>query len=124
MSLQFIQPAYERRDERGVLRELITQGEWRALLTGDIHAGARMGQHYHMHTQLFFFLTSGNAHVRVIQVENGSISEQELSAGQGVIIPVMHSHRILFREESSFILLKSRPYHPDDPDTFAFTVPE
>ena len=124
MNIQYVQPAFERRDERGVLTEVLTQGEWRALLTGKMHASARMGQHYHKHTHLFFYLTSGSASVRVIQVESGAISEQNLSAGQGVIIPVMHSHRILFRKESGFILLKSRPYHPDDPDTFPFPVPE
>ena len=124
MSLQLIQPKYERRDERGVLRELLTQGEWRALLNGSMHAGAHMGHHYHMHTQLFFYLTSGSASVRVVQVESGTISEQNITAGEGIIIPVMHSHRILFQQESSFILLKSQPYSPNNPDTFPFQVPE
>lgn len=124
MDLGLIAPNYERSDERGVLRELLTQGEWRALLTGSMHAGARMGNHYHKLTVLFFYINSGSANVRVVQVETGSISEQHLLAGQGVIIPVMHSHRILFLEETAFILLKSQPYSPEDPDTFPFPVPE
>ncbi len=116
--------AYERNDERGVLRELLTDGTWETILTGEMRAGAVMGNHYHRLTQVYFYLLSGGARIRTIGVDNGERDDFALAANEAVLLKSGESHSITFLQDSQFILLKSRRYDPNNSDTYAYAVPE
>lgn len=118
-----LSPQFERTDSRGVFRELLNEGTWESLLTGTMNAGAVMGNHYHRHTRIYFYLASGAVRIRTIHVETGARDTFRLAAGQAVILQTDESHAIEFVESSSFIMLKSRRYRLDDPDTYPYDVP-
>lgn len=115
-------PSFQRRDGRGLFVEALNGGPWETLLFGTMKRDAELGHHYHKKTEVFFCLTRGRAEVALVQVETGERERLLLEAPQGVRLRVNESHAIRFLEESDFIMLKSRPYDPSDPDTFAHPV--
>ena len=124
MTHPILRLAFERHDERGVLRELLTDGAWETILTGEMRAGAVMGNHYHRLTQVYFYLQSGGARIRTIGVDSGERDDFTLAANEAVLLKTGESHSITFVQDSQFILLKSRRYDANDPDTYAYVVPE
>ncbi len=124
MASGVVPPTFERCDERGTFVEVVNRGPWETVLTGQMHAGAVLGHHYHKLTDMFFFLASGNCRMDTVQVKTGERRQVALTTGQGACLPRYHSHAIRFDAESTFILLKSRAYDPEDPDTYEHPVPE
>ncbi len=116
--------AYVRQDQRGSLTEIINEGTWRSVLTGDMHAGAVIGDHYHKITDVYLHLLSGQATVHTRSVADGSCESFTIFAGQGVLLPAMESHHVRFTEASNFLLLKSQPFDPEHPDTYPLPVHE
>ena len=117
-------PIFERKDSRGVFCEVLNGGEWKTLLCGRMKAEAVMGNHYHKKTQVFFYLTKGAVKVSTVHIETGERDHFNLAANQGVVLKTNESHVIRFLEESEFVMLKSKCYVPEDPDTFHFPVLE
>ena len=117
-------PTHVRRDERGELTEIVSTFPAKALLAGRMNAGAVMGNHYHKRTRVFFFLQSGAAAVRTIHAKTGARDAFVLSAGQGVVLEPGESHAIRFTAGSDWLMLKSEPYDPADPDTYEYVVPD
>ena len=124
MTHQILHPLFERRDDRGVFREVLAGFPAGTVVCGRMNAGAVMGNHYHRRTRVFFYLLSGAAEVRTVGVETGATERFELGANQGVFFEPGEAHAIRFRKESEFLMLKSLPYDPADPDTIAFPVPD
>lgn len=123
MKHQVLRPSFERRDARGVFRELLNDGVWGSINGGEMVAGAILGDHYHQRTIVYFHLLSGAARVRTIDVATGARDDFALAAGDGVILPVMESHAIEFTEPGAFLLLKSERYDRADNDTYPLVVP-
>jgi hypothetical protein len=119
-----VTPGFERRDARGVFREVLNGFGAQTLVTGTMRDGAVMGNHYHRKTRVFFFLSRGGASVRTVHVETGARDEFRLGANEGVFLEPHESHAIRFDAESDFVMLKSLPYDPEDPDTYEHPVPE
>ena len=117
-------PNFERRDDRGVFREVLSGFPAGTVVCGRMNAGAVMGNHYHGRTRVFFYLFAGEADVRTVDVETRAKERFSLEGNQGVFLEPGESHAIRFRVESDFLMLKSLPYDPEDPDTFEFPVPE
>jgi dTDP-4-dehydrorhamnose 3,5-epimerase-like enzyme len=124
MAHSILRPLFERRDERGVFREVLAGFPAGNVVWGDMVAGAVMGNHYHRHTRVFFHLLTGRAVVSTVDVETGATDRFPLAENEGVFLEPGESHAIRFEEDSRFLMLKSEPYDPDDPDTIAFPVPE
>lgn len=122
MPHEVLGPRFERRDDRGVFRELLTGFPAGTVISGEMDAGAVMGNHYHRRTRVFFHLLAGSADVRTVNVESGARDAFSLAESQGVLLEPGESHAIRFREKSRFLMLKSEPYDPGDPDTFEFRV--
>jgi dTDP-4-dehydrorhamnose 3,5-epimerase-like enzyme len=110
---------FKREDERGSFVEVINAGSWESLAYGRMRAGAVMGRHYHEKTRVYFFVQSGGVEIETRDVTTGAEGRFELAGGQGVLLPEMSYHEIRFRTESDYLLLKSRAYDAEDPDTFA-----
>ena len=83
MSHEIIVPSFERSDERGTFQEVLNDGRWEALIRGSMKPGAVMGNHYHKHTLIFFYLTAGSATIKTVHVETGETDEFQLKSGAG-----------------------------------------
>lgn len=123
MPHKIVTPGFERKDERGVFREVLNGFEARTFVCGEMKAEAILGNHYHKRTRVFFYLTRGAARVATVDVETGAKDAFELTANQGIFFEVNESHALRFTAESEFVMLKSRPYDPADPDTYRYPVP-
>ena len=124
MAHEIVGPRFERKDDRGVFREILAGFPAGTVVCGDMSAGAVMGNHYHRRTRVFFYLLSGRARVRTVNVETGATDELLLDENRGVFLEPGESHAIRFLVDSRFLMLKSEPYDPADPDTFEHPVPE
>ena len=124
MPHEILGPRFERRDDRGVFREVLSGFPAGTVVCGRMNADAVMGNHYHRRTRVFFYLFAGEADVRTVDVETRAKDRFSLRGNQGVFLEPGESHAIRFRVESDFLMLKSLPYDPEDPDTFEFPVPE
>lgn len=124
MAHEVLGPRFERRDSRGVFREILTGFPAGTVVCGQMGAGAVMGNHYHRRTRVFFYLLTGKVGVRTVDVESGATDKFLLSENQGVVLEPGESHAIRFLVDSEFLMLKSLPYDPEDPDTFGYPVPE
>lgn len=118
----FAPAQYERVDERGRFVEIIAEGNWRAVIHGQMKAGAVLGNHYHAATRVYFYVTKGLTDIDLVYVGTGEKRRITLGPGKGVYLETNTSHAIRFREPTEFILLKSRPFDPSDPDTFPYVI--
>ena len=115
-------PGFERRDDRGVFREVINNFEARTLISGKMKAGAVLGNHFHRRTRVFFYLARGEAKVATLNVETGEKDLFSLGENQGVVFEINETHAIRFLSDGEFTMLKSLAYDPADPDTFPHPV--
>lgn len=122
MSHEILVPSFERKDERGIFQEVLNEGHWEALIRGRMGTDAVLGNHYHRETLIFFYLASGSARIKTVQVDTGQTDEFYLHPGEGVMLRTGESHAIRFLQESDFIMLKSKKYDAQDPDTYHFPV--
>jgi quercetin dioxygenase-like cupin family protein len=122
MAHVIVVPGFERRDDRGVFREVVNGFDARTLVSGEMKAGAVLGNHYHRRTRVFFYLARGEADVSTLQVETGEKDRFSLRENQGVVFEVNETHAIRFLRDGEFMMLKSLPYDPADSDTFPHPV--
>lgn len=122
MAHRIVKPGFERRDDRGLFQEIVNGESFAAVSRGHMRAGAVMGNHFHKRTRVFFFLVSGLARIRTVNVETGVTDGFELSSNQGVYLEPGESHAIRYLEDSDFLMLKNLPYDPSDPDTYPYPV--
>jgi hypothetical protein len=59
-----------------------------------------------------------------VNVESGATDEFLLGGNEGVFLEPGESHAIRFLVNSQFLMLKSEPYDPADPDTIPYPVAE
>lgn len=124
MTHEVVGPRFERKDDRGVFREILSGFPAGTVVCGRMVAGAVMGNHYHRRTRIFFYLLAGRARVRTVDVDSGRTDGFELAENDGVLLEPGESHAIRFLADSDFLMLKSLPYDEKDPDTFAHPVPD
>jgi dTDP-4-dehydrorhamnose 3,5-epimerase-like enzyme len=122
MPHEIVEPGFVRRDERGTFLEIVNGFESRTAVCGRMRAGAVLGNHYHRRTRVFFYLTRGRARVRAVHVETGEKDEFTLEEDQGVVFETNESHAVRFLGDGEFVMLKSLPYDPADPDTYPYSV--
>lgn len=122
MTHQILKPTFVRQDARGVFREVLNTGSWESVLLGDASSGAVLGNHYHQETLVFFFLISGSAKVFTEHTETKTRDEFALGILEGVMLQTMESHAIVFQEPSQYVMLKSKQYDPEAPDTYPYSV--
>ena len=114
--------AFERKDARGIFREVLNGFEARTFITGRMEKGAVLGNHYHRKTSVFFYLTRGAARVATLNVETGERDAFTLERDQGCFFELNESHSVRFTEEGEFVMLKSLAYDPADPDTYPLKI--
>lgn len=115
---RILRPSFTRQDERGTLRELLNHGRWHSLVQGEMKAGAVMGNHYHKETVVFFFLITGRASIKLRHLHTGRTDALILEAMEGIIFETYETHAVTFEEDGMYLLLRSIPYDPQNPDTF------
>lgn len=122
MAHDIVKPSFERKDERGVFKEVLNEGTWEALICGTMKPHSVMGNHYHKETLVFFYISSGSASIRTVHVHTRQRDSFSLAGGHGVFLRTNEAHEIKFLEDSEFVMLKSLKYDPAAPDTFDFPV--
>jgi dTDP-4-dehydrorhamnose 3,5-epimerase-like enzyme len=122
MAHEVITPGFERKDERGVFREVLNGFEARTFVWGRMKQGAVLGNHYHKRTRVFFYLTRGAAEVVTVHVETGEKNAFALEENQGCFFEVNESHAVRFVRDGEFAMLKSLAYDASDPDTYPHAV--
>ena len=122
MSHEIVVPGFERRDDRGIFREVVNNFDARTLVCGEMKAGAVLGNHFHRRTRVFFYLAHGEAEVSTLNVETGEKDLFSLRENQGVVFEVNETHAVRFLSDGEFTMLKSLAYDPADPDTFPHPV--
>ena len=115
-----ISATYERIDSRGLFREYINGDQaWKAVNQGVMKKGAMMGNHYHKKCRTSFFILSGSAEFIWKDVrKKGPAKKFKMKSGEGAFIEPYETHTIVFSEESSFLLLKSRKFNPKSKDLY------
>ncbi len=124
MAHEILRPLFERRDERGVFREILSGFPAGNVVSGEMSAGAVMGNHYHRRTRVYFHVLAGRVRVSTVDVESGATDKFLLAESEGVFLEPGESHAIRFLVDSQFLMLKSEPYDPADPDTIPYPVAE
>jgi len=119
---EIIAAGYERKDERGVFREVLNGFEARTFVCGEMKKGAVLGNHYHKLTRVFFYLTRGAAQVATVNVETDQRDAFGLRENQGCFFEVNESHAVRFTEDGEFVMLKSLAYDASNPDTFPHPI--
>ena len=122
MRHEIIAAGYERKDERGVFREVLNGFEARTFVCGEMKKGAVLGNHYHKRTRVFFYLTRGAAQVATVNVETDQRDAFGLRENQGCFFEVNESHAVRFTENGEFVMLKSLAYDASNPDTFPHPI--
>lgn len=118
----FAPPTFERVDDRGRFVEIIAEGNWQAVIHGEMKEGAVMGNHYHWLTRVYFYVVKGHVDIDLVLVGNAERRRVALTDGKGIYLEPGTSHAVRFRELTQFILLKSKPYSPLDPDTYPYVI--
>lgn len=111
-----------RNDKRGTFVEVINSRAWRSIICGEMKSGAIMGNHYHKKTTVFFYLISGSAKINIVNIMTKKTEGVQIAQNEGIILSPNHSHAIIFKTDSSFILGKSQKYQRENPDTYPFIV--
>lgn len=122
MKITILSPTHVREDERGTFLELVNDQTVRNISYGSMRKGAVMGNHYHKKTSVYFFLTLGHATVTNLDVRSGERATFDLQKNQGTMFKPFITHAIAFKEDSTFILLKTKPYSEKNSDTFKHIV--
>lgn len=122
MKTKILLPTFVRQDERGSLVELLNGQEIESVSCGQMRKGAIMGNHYHKQTSVFFFLTSGAARVKNLHVKTKKRESFELRKNEGTMFEPFVTHAIMFYQDSTFIMLKTKKYDAKNTDTFAYKV--
>lgn len=118
----FAPARYQRADARGLFVEVIAEGTWETVIHGKMHAGAVLGNHYHLRTRIYFYLTSGEAEVHVVRIKDAAKHSFTLTQGNGTYLDCGEAHALKFTKPSEFIMVKSCRHDPLDPDIFPYEV--
>lgn len=122
MKTKILTPTFVREDERGSFIELLNGQEVENVSCGKMRKGAIMGDHYHKQTSVFFFLTSGSARVKNLHVQTKKRESFELKKNEGTVFEPFVTHAIMFHQDSTFIMLKTKKYDAKNTDTYAYKL--
>lgn len=109
-------PVFQRIDRRGSFIELINSGQWQAIIYGKMKKKAIMGGHYHQITTVLFWLLTGEAKIKILNLKTNKKSLISLSAGQGYIFRPKEARMIKFLKTGRYLMAKSHRYNPKKPD--------
>jgi mannose-6-phosphate isomerase-like protein (cupin superfamily) len=101
---------------------VVTSGPWESVRAGTSRRGSTWGNYYHKQTRLYFCILQGDARVDIVDVEWAAGKTKRLGPGEGVFVEPGQAHSIRFAQDSTYVLLKSRPDRDVESDTFRFAV--
>jgi dTDP-4-dehydrorhamnose 3,5-epimerase-like enzyme len=106
-------------DDRGGFEGIVNQGSWQEINIVHTHAGCMRGGHYHCQTTEVIFLLTGKADVELSPCNDLTTTTRiTLDAGEGIQIPPMTVHRLLYLEQSSHVQLLDQRFDPSHQDLF------
>lgn len=117
--MKIIKNIFERKDDRGILREYINDNQaWRSINGGIMKKGAIMGNHYHKKCKALLFILAGSADILIkdIRNEKAETIKFRLGKSEGVVFDEYETHAVKFLEDSEFLLFKSEKFDEKDKD--------
>ncbi len=118
MEDRIIKPSFIREDNRGSFIEILNEGPWETIIHGEMKTNSEMGDHYHKECKAFFFITKGKAKVSIKEAFKDVFIEYELNSGEGIFFMPYEMHKVHYLSNSSFLLLKSYRFDPNNPDIY------
>lgn len=118
MKTIILSPTHVREDERGSFIEFLNGQRVANVSCGKMRKGAVMGNHYHKKTSVYFFLVSGSAAIINLNVQTKKRESFSLHKNEGTVFNPFVSHAIEFRQDSTFIMAKTRAYNAKNTDTY------
>jgi hypothetical protein len=116
MKHEIFKPSFERTDKRGIFREILNGVVWKSVNTGRMCKDSVLGNHYHTQSRLFFFMLEGRTHIDFLHADTGERDAIDLNPLEGCYLEARESHAIRFLTDGEFLLLKSEPFDPKNPD--------
>lgn len=113
---RIIKPNFEHKDERGTLREITRGHKWQQLNEYERKKGSIAGNHYHKEMEEFFFIITGRAEVRILNVENNKSEDFIVKAGDAFIVSKNEAHTLKFIDDTTFITLLSKNFDDQNKD--------
>lgn len=110
---------FERKDIRGIFREISNNTPWKSINYGIMKKDSIMGNHYHKECKALFTLLQGSAEVKIKNVNdvNAKIETFILKESDSMLFDEYETHSIQFLEDNSFwLLIKSKEFDPKNPD--------
>ena len=117
-AIRLTAPSFIREDERGSFIEIVNEGPWETIIQGEMKTGAKMGKHYHRECRAYFYIIEGRASVKIHHLIDGTEDTITLKGKQGLYFLPFELHTVTYLQDSSFLLLKSYRYKPDQPDIY------
>ena len=109
--MKFLQPNYQRNDERGALIEL--SGKWEQVNILCIYKDKEFGGHYHKHKTERFYVIRGLVKF-TIQTQSNLCEPFLLGVGQMIEIEPYDQHTLFAEDDSILVELLSEPYTETD----------
>jgi mannose-6-phosphate isomerase-like protein (cupin superfamily) len=110
-----IAPYQAHEDNRGRLVGLMNEGTWEEFNYLETKAGQTRGNHYHKHTVEVFFILDGAIDIE-IELPDGSISREQVAAGDIVLIEPGEIHTFYCLTATRWINALSKRFEPGNPD--------
>lgn len=120
-SQRILKPTFEHSDERGVLREVAT-GNWKTLNFASRRKGSIVGNHYHKVMEESFYIISGSANVKLINVNIGEVNEFLVKQGDCFRVHPYEAHALLILEDLEMVTLLSEIFNKDSQDIYKYEV--
>ena len=122
MIVRHVEKTFE--DERGVIQDVLQDGDFQHATIIRSVAGAVRGNHYHRETWQWLFVISGSIRY-VVGLPAGTVEEGVLRANDLLLTEPNESHALETLEETLFLVLTRGPRGGDryESDTFRLDVP-
>lgn len=111
--IEFIKPDFEFKDDRGELTQLFRDG-WSQVNYITSEAGALRGGHYHKNNVEMFYIISGKIRLKLNTLDNSTIEEHILVAGDMFKIKANISHSFEFLTSCQLISAYDRGVESDE----------
>jgi len=121
---KFCLPYFEHNDDRGFIKGLINEGEWKEVNLIFSKAGTIRGGHYHKKTYEAFIILKGEVEIVLNKIENERLTEEVVKVlvkeGDVFILDPFIYHTFYVLKDAQWINLLSEKINPENPDIHSF----
>ena len=109
-------------DKRGSIIEIDRGRTWEQFNIVTSKKGSIRGNHYHKNTIELLYCLKGKLEIHLVNLKNKKRQKFRILPGEGIIIELYDAHAVQAIEDSSWTILYSKEFDPNDNDLNAFIV--